>query len=152
MAAFAAPSLLTSKGAVGYGVAPIALSSHTSLRGQEQLRAIRGLERSPRARNGGSMLQWRVRAASTVTPAKEEELVELGQSGVKVSKIGIGSWSWGDRLFWNSSWDGTMTTSSLCFCVTTEQSLDWKKLPFSFGRLLSMQRWDSIDHPPLFLP
>ncbi|RLN33746.1 hypothetical protein C2845_PM03G32220 [Panicum miliaceum] len=33
--------------------------------------------------------------------------VRLGESGVAVTKLGIGAWSWGDTTYWNDSeWDG----------------------------------------------
>jgi hypothetical protein len=32
----------------------------------------------------------------------------LGGSGVAVTKLGIGAWSWGDTTYWNDfQWDGT---------------------------------------------
>ena len=30
----------------------------------------------------------------------------LGASGVEVAPIGLGIWSWGETLYWNSGWDG----------------------------------------------
>jgi aryl-alcohol dehydrogenase-like predicted oxidoreductase len=30
----------------------------------------------------------------------EEGQVELGESRIKVSSMGIGAWAWGDRFFW----------------------------------------------------
>jgi hypothetical protein len=37
-----------------------------------------------------------------------EGKVRLGESGVAVTKLGIGAWSWGDTTYWNDSeWDGT---------------------------------------------
>ncbi|KAJ3707156.1 hypothetical protein LUZ61_010861 [Rhynchospora tenuis] len=42
--------------------------------------------------------------ASTIT--REEDKVKLGGSDVKVSKLGIGAWSWGDTTYWNDfEWD-----------------------------------------------
>ncbi|KAJ4800041.1 NAD(P)-linked oxidoreductase superfamily protein [Rhynchospora pubera] len=42
--------------------------------------------------------------ASTTT--REEDKVKLGGSDVKVSKLGIGAWSWGDTTYWNDfQWD-----------------------------------------------
>lgn len=36
-----------------------------------------------------------------------EEKVSLGASELKVTKLGIGAWSWGDTSYWNNSeWDG----------------------------------------------
>ena len=49
--------------------------------------------------------------ASDAAPAAEREedgKVALGGSGVAVTKLGIGAWSWGDTTYWNDSeWDGT---------------------------------------------
>ena len=78
-----------------------------------------GSKRVMSVRRGGA--QWRASlrsGSSGVVPdvkkdVEEQELVQLGQSSVMVSKIGIGAWSWGDRLFWNDSWDGTYTHFSL---------------------------------------
>lgn len=37
----------------------------------------------------------------------EVEKKSLGGSELKVSKLGIGAWSWGDTSYWNSfDWDG----------------------------------------------
>lgn len=34
-------------------------------------------------------------------------MVKLGGSDLKVTKLGIGAWSWGDTSYWNrSGWDG----------------------------------------------
>jgi hypothetical protein len=36
--------------------------------------------------------------------------VALGGSGVAVTKVIIGAWSWGDTTYWNEfQWDGTFT-------------------------------------------
>lgn len=36
-----------------------------------------------------------------------EEKVSLGASELKVTKLGIGAWSWGDTSYWhNFDWDG----------------------------------------------
>lgn len=33
--------------------------------------------------------------------------VKLGGSELKVTKLGIGAWSWGDTTYWNNfDWDG----------------------------------------------
>lgn len=40
----------------------------------------------------------------------EENKVKLGGSELKVTKLGIGAWSWGDTTYWNNSeWDGSHT-------------------------------------------
>lgn len=44
-------------------------------------------------------------SAKPVAVAKEE--VELGKSGLMVSSVGIGAWSWGDRsLYWDAQGAG----------------------------------------------
>ena len=80
-------------GAVGYCCRP-------------PLPARRGL-RPPRA------------ATSEATAVEEEEgKVRLGGSGVAVTKLGIGAWSWGDTTYWNDSeWDGTCLPLCLCLCL-----------------------------------
>jgi len=49
--------------------------------------------------------------ASDAAPAaarEEDGKVALGGSGVAVTKLGIGAWSWGDTTYWNEfQWDGT---------------------------------------------
>ncbi|KAK8458882.1 hypothetical protein SEVIR_2G034100v4 [Setaria viridis] len=46
-------------------------------------------------------------AAAAAAAAKEEDgKVALGGSGVTVTKLGIGAWSWGDTTYWNEfQWD-----------------------------------------------
>ena len=55
-----------------------------------------------------SGLRIRARASESVTTSRaEEEKVKLGGSDVKVTKLGIGAWAWGDTSYWNDSqWDG----------------------------------------------
>ncbi|KAI9114602.1 hypothetical protein K1719_014300 [Acacia pycnantha] len=51
----------------------------------------------------------RVRAVASegsATLITDEKKVKLGGSDLKVAKIGIGAWSWGDTTYWNNSqWD-----------------------------------------------
>ncbi|GJN10302.1 hypothetical protein PR202_ga28385 [Eleusine coracana subsp. coracana] len=45
-------------------------------------------------------------AAATTAKEEEEGKVMLGGSGVPVTKLGIGAWSWGDTTYWNEfQWD-----------------------------------------------
>lgn len=54
-----------------------------------------------------SALTSRAVASKNVTTLKEEDKVKLGNSDVKVSRLGLGAWSWGDTSYWNDSgWDG----------------------------------------------
>ncbi|CAH9123090.1 unnamed protein product, partial [Cuscuta epithymum] len=51
----------------------------------------------PRAIASGSSLALR---------SEEEQKVKLGGSGLMVTKLGIGAWSWGDTSYWNNfEWD-----------------------------------------------
>lgn len=44
----------------------------------------------------------------------EEKKVKLGGSDLKVTKLGIGAWSWGDTSYWNNfEWDGKLLQKSL---------------------------------------
>lgn len=46
-------------------------------------------------------------APESTTTKVEVEKVNLGGSEVRVTKIGIGAWSWGDTAYWNNfQWDG----------------------------------------------
>jgi hypothetical protein len=65
---------------------------------------LRRAFRSPRA----------VASDAAGTTAKEEEgKVTLGGSGVAVTKLGIGAWSWGDTTYWNEfEWDGTCSRTT----------------------------------------
>lgn len=52
----------------------------------------------------------RIRAVASedfATVKTGEEKVKLGGSDLKVTKLGIGAWSWGDTSYWNNfEWDG----------------------------------------------
>ena len=38
---------------------------------------------------------------------EEDTYVKLGGSDLKLTKLGIGAWSWGDTSYWNNfEWDG----------------------------------------------
>lgn len=39
--------------------------------------------------------------------SSEKEKLKLGASELKVTRLGIGAWSWGDTSYWNNfEWDG----------------------------------------------
>ena len=41
---------------------------------------------------------------------EEEDKVKLGGSELKVTRLGIGAWSWGDTSYWNNfEWDGKVS-------------------------------------------
>nr|XP_010906824.1 uncharacterized oxidoreductase At1g06690, chloroplastic [Elaeis guineensis] len=55
---------------------------------------------------GRRALTTRAVASENVTTLKEEDKVKLGSSDVKVTRLGLGAWSWGDTSYWNDSgWD-----------------------------------------------
>ena len=58
----------------------------------------------------------RIRAVASEGSAAlkaEEEKVKLGNSDLKVSRLGIGAWSWGDTTYWNNfEWNGNFAFSS----------------------------------------
>lgn len=40
----------------------------------------------------------------------EQDKVKLGGSDLKVTKLGVGAWSWGDTSYWNNfEWDGRIS-------------------------------------------
>lgn len=46
--------------------------------------------------------------------SSEEEKLKLGASELKVTRLGIGAWSWGDTSYWNNfEWDGKSLYNSL---------------------------------------
>lgn len=58
--------------------------------------------------NRRSVHSVRVVASKNFSVSKtEEDKVKLGASDLKVSRLGLGAWSWGDTGYWNNSeWDG----------------------------------------------
>ncbi|KAE8649790.1 hypothetical protein Csa_012389 [Cucumis sativus] len=49
-----------------------------------------------------------VRPRAVAPNFEEEKVIKLGGSEVKVSRLGIGAWSWGDNIYWNNNsfdWD-----------------------------------------------
>lgn len=51
----------------------------------------------------------RVRAVASENVTTDEQKVKLGASELKVTKLGIGAWSWGDTSYWNNfEWDGKL--------------------------------------------
>lgn len=58
---------------------------------------------------GGGAFGARAVSSESITTVKggEEDKVKLGGSDVKVTRLGLGAWSWGDTSYWNDSgWDG----------------------------------------------
>lgn len=57
------------------------------------------------------MSKIRAVASEDFATLKEaEEKVKLGGSDLKVTRLGIGAWSWGDTSYWNNfQWDGNVS-------------------------------------------
>ena len=54
-----------------------------------------------------------VASENSATLRTVEEKVKLGGSDLKVSRLGIGAWSWGDTTYWNNfEWNGNFAFSS----------------------------------------
>lgn len=58
--------------------------------------------------SGGRVGKIRAVASEDFATVKTvEEKVKLGGSDLKVTKLGVGAWSWGDTSYWNNfQWDG----------------------------------------------
>lgn len=53
--------------------------------------------------------------SSTLNTVTEEK-VNLGKSDLKVTRLGIGAWSWGDTTYWNDlEWNGNFPFSTFSF-------------------------------------
>lgn len=53
--------------------------------------------------------------SSVAVRNEEEEKVKLGGSELKVTRLGIGAWSWGDTSYWNNfEWDGELLQLWYC--------------------------------------
>ncbi|GJY91342.1 uncharacterized oxidoreductase, chloroplastic [Tanacetum coccineum] len=57
----------------------------------------------------------------------EDNLVKLGGSDLKVTKLGIGAWSWGDTSYWNNfQWDDRkMKACKNAFDASIDSGITW---------------------------
>lgn len=73
---------------------------------------------------------YRVRAVASEdygTLTSQEEKVKLGGSELKVSRLGIGTWAWGDNSYWNNfEWDGKFQKPQSNYA----QKMEYGKNPF----------------------
>lgn len=74
----------------------------------------------------------RIRAvASTET---EEGMAKLGGSELKVTKLGIGAWSWGDTSYWNNfEWDGKLEEK---YSIALPEIIGFEDAPLQFALLI----------------
>lgn len=61
-------------------------------------------------------------ATTAALKTDTEDKLKLGGSELKVTRLGIGAWSWGDTSYWNNfQWDGKLlhfsAHFSLIFCL-----------------------------------
>ena len=95
----------------------------------------------PRSRRAAAFLPPRA-VASDGPPAVEDgsssSKTMLGGSGVAVTKLGIGAWSWGDTTYWNDfQWDGTCASAiQITFLPIQSSVLLIAQLQFTAGHLL----------------
>ncbi|KAB2610853.1 oxidoreductase [Pyrus ussuriensis x Pyrus communis] len=64
----------------------------------------------------------RVRAVASENVTSEDDKVKLGGSNLKVTRLGIGAWSWGDTSYWNNfQWDDRkMKAAKAAFDVSVD--------------------------------
>ncbi|KVI11699.1 Aldo/keto reductase [Cynara cardunculus var. scolymus] len=76
---------------------------------------------------------------------EEDKLVKLGGSDLKLTKLGIGAWSWGDTSYWNNfEWDDRkMKACKNAFDASIDSGITWFDTAevygsrFSFGAINS---------------
>ncbi|XP_072958601.1 uncharacterized oxidoreductase At1g06690, chloroplastic [Typha angustifolia] len=63
----------------------------------------------------------------STTSRGEEEKVKLGGSDVKLTKLGIGAWSWGDTAYWNDfRWDDRkLKAAKGAFNASIDSGITW---------------------------
>ncbi|KAI7735736.1 hypothetical protein M8C21_015393 [Ambrosia artemisiifolia] len=77
--------------------------------------------------------------------SKEDNVVKLGGSDLKLTKLGIGAWSWGDTSYWNNfEWDDRkMKACKNAFDASIDSGITWFDTAevygsrFSFGAINS---------------
>jgi aryl-alcohol dehydrogenase-like predicted oxidoreductase len=60
-----------------------------------------------------------------VTTATVWERIPLGKTGIQISPIGIGAWSWGDRFFWGYGTDYSSADVQEAFDSGLENGVTW---------------------------
>lgn len=84
-------------------------------------------------------------AATTTSTVSKDDKVKLGTSDLKVTKLGIGAWSWGDTSYWNNfQWDDRMMKAAkAAFDVSVDSGITFFDTAevygskFSFGAINS---------------
>ncbi|CAF2105570.1 hypothetical protein Bca4012_091897 [Brassica carinata] len=82
-----------------------------------------------------------VASGDSVAPAiSEETKVKLGGSDLKVTKLGIGVWSWGDNSYWNDfQWDDRkLKAAKGAFDVSLDNGIDFFDTAEVYGSKFSL--------------
>ncbi|KAL5537394.1 hypothetical protein UlMin_045625 [Ulmus minor] len=85
----------------------------------------------------------RIRAVASedfTTLKAEEEKAKLGASDLKVTKLGIGAWSWGDNSYWNNfEWDDRkMKAAKAAFDASVDRGITFFDTAEVYGSRLSL--------------
>lgn len=88
-------------------------------------------------------IQQKIRAVASedvATVKAGEEKVNLGASNLKVTKLGIGAWSWGDTSYWNNfDWDDRkMKAAKAAFDASVDCGLTFFDTAEVYGSRLSL--------------
>ncbi|MGV2388674.1 MAG UNVERIFIED_CONTAM: hypothetical protein LVR29_11310 [Microcystis novacekii LVE1205-3] len=59
------------------------------------------------------------------------QTANLGQTGISVSALGIGTWAWGDKLFWNYGKEYGASQVEAAFKAAVEAGITFLTLPKS---------------------
>lgn len=62
-----------------------------------------------------------------------ETYVALGKTDVMVSRIGLGAWAWGDRLFWSYGRGYDIEDVRAVFKLSLEEGINWVDTAESYG-------------------
>ncbi|ONI17801.1 hypothetical protein PRUPE_3G179600 [Prunus persica] len=67
----------------------------------------------------------KIRAVASENVTTEDDKVKLGGSDLKVTRLGIGAWSWGDTSYWNNfEWDDRkMKAAKSAFDVSVDAGI-----------------------------
>ncbi|CAF2261276.1 BnaA08g28720D [Brassica napus] len=99
---------------------------------------------SEASRSRGRLDRKLVRAVASgdsIAPAiSEETKVKLGGSDLKVTKLGIGVWSWGDNSYWNDfQWDDRkLKAAKGAFDVSLDSGIDFFDTAEVYGSKFSL--------------
>lgn len=68
---------------------------------------LREQRRRKKIERGGVIRAVASEEFTSLKAEEEKDKVKLGGSDLKVTRLGIGAWSWGDTSYWNNfDWDG----------------------------------------------